>query len=486
MRSISAGLRLPRSSAGLLVLALSGCNCDDQLGGLRGSLVVEPEVLSFGEVPVGAEKQLQLTMRNKGSYLLMLEGLTTAAPFSVASNTSSIGIGGSVTAMAAFRPTAVGAVAGTLTITSNDQEAPTIEVPMSGTGIEAAVVVDPLIVDFGEVLWTTETLIPEKRSVTVTNPGTDSFDLTALELAGDGAGAFTLDPQQAVKTYGPRESQTFEVGYLPNAMGPVEGQVRIRTTAPNGAEIMVTLRGTGVGPVLDLCSTVTGQPEVCGSSGTPPRIDFGLLDRGGSATGQIRVVNTGDRDLTAQGLVQGAATEFTFNPDLATFGEFVLTPGQSQSFAVSYTAADYLFDSIIVAFGTRAAVRSATSLRVEARIRRADINVVPARVTMSLLDQSQHDQVDIGIYNCGQGPLTVSSVALNQTAGPTSAFTLSSAPAAGTVIQPQTDCMNPPAGASFTVAFDSATPGTYTANVAIGSSDPVDPTVNVEITATKR
>ena len=46
---------------------------------------------------------------------------------------------------------------GTLSITTDEKDVVPLEVPLIGEGIEAAVRVEPLVVDFGEVLWVANT-----------------------------------------------------------------------------------------------------------------------------------------------------------------------------------------------------------------------------------------------------------------------------------------------------------------------------------------
>lgn len=484
-RSFSTPARVAQTrwAAALLTLAAGACTCDESLGTLEGKLDVQPSALDFGDVPVGAEKQLELTLTNRGSFVLDIEGLETSPPFIAPVLTATLAPSGETKVMIAFRPASVGAQSGKLVIRANDPDAPEVEVPLSGTGIEAAVVVDPLVVDFGEVLWTNATQ-PEQRTVTVTNPGTDTFELTTLELTGDGGGAFTLDPQQAVKSYGPGESGTFTVNFLPNRMGLAEGTVTLRTTAPQGEEIVVTLRGTGVGPEMDVCTQVAGGAELCASRGEEPRLDFGPLDLGQSAMGTLRVLNTGTRDLTAEGAVQGPAQDFAFAPSPSAVGQIVIPPGQDRRFEVTYTANDYAFDSILIPFGSNAAMRTTALVRAEGRVRRADISLVPTMITLSLQQGSQSDEVTVEIHNCGTAPLSIGAISSRQTSGPAQAFSLADVPAPGTMIPPGM-CPQGTAGASFRILFNSAINGTYNAEVSVGSNDPLDPTATVQVVATK-
>jgi hypothetical protein len=470
-----------RYACAAFAIAISACNCDESIGRLEGELEVTPTSLDFGEVPVGGEKQLDLTLKNLGSAKLTVESFSVGAPFIAPSGTASVAPAFPRTVKIGFRPTTVGPSSGVLTIREEDPEAPEVEVSVRGVGIEAAVVVDPLTVDFGEVLWNSSTT-PQTRMISVSNAGSDGFDLTAIELAEDAGGAFTVDAGMAIRSYAPRSSDTFTVSYMPNSMGSVTGSVRIKTTAPTAPEIIVSLRASAVGPEMDLCVQVTGGGELCASRGEMTRLDFGVLTLNGRATGQIAIKNIGTRDLTAQGMLQGQAPDFMFMPSIAPLGEVVISPGQAQRIDVAYTANDYVFDSVLAAFGSNGATRRSGVVRLEARIAQADINVMPTRITISVQGGARRDEVPVSIFNCGQEALSLGAIQLAQ-GGPE--FTLADVPGMGTSIAPQS-CPGGTPGAMFRVIFDTATVGNYTARVSIASSDPVDPTVYVDVEASKR
>lgn len=466
-------------------LSISGCTCDESIGQLRGELEPDPKMLDFGDVPVGAEKTLPLKLKNNGSFLLNVLGYEVTGPFIAPTNTGSISAYGDITVQVGFRAPALGPVEGKLIVTSDDKNAATLEVPLIGNGIEAAVVVDPLEVDFGEVLWinTTEA---QHATITVSNSGTDSFDLTAIEMASDGGGAFAVDVMSAVNTYGPGATGTFDVSYLPNAMGRVEGSVRVRTTAPMGAEITVRLIGTGVGPLFELCVQDVGAAERCLSRGENLATTMGPIDINMSTSATIRVANIGNRDLTAAGSVAGPAQDFMFAPDPASQGEMTIMPGQDRRFEVTYTANDYDFDFIQVPFGSNAAENRSGNVRIEGRVTLADINIIPNAITITVEGGAFRDEVPVEIHNCGTAPLTLGNISLMQTGGPVmGVFSLTMVPMAGLVLPPE-NCPADPAVASFHVIFNSMTNGNYNATVSINSNDPVDPLMRVTVGATKR
>lgn len=478
-----------RAALGLLLagLSLGGCNCDETFVGLRGSLDVEPAELDFGKVPVGGEAERTLTLRNTGTFTLTVERFAAALPFvapDVATTTIATGRDREVTVR--FRPTTIGAAAGALSITTDEKDVVPLEVPLIGEGIEAAVRVEPLVVDFGEVLWVanTERLT---REVTITNPGTDDFELTQVELTEDAGGAFGLDPRDVVRTFGPGDSGTIQVSYLPVAMGLARGSVRITTTAPTAPEVVVTLRGTAVGPVMEVCAGTVSGAEACTAAGGAPEVNFGPVPLGTMSSGAIRVLNVGDRDLTVQGQLLGSPGEIVFAPSFDALGQLTVAAGGEQRVDVTYAPQDYQFDAVNVALGSNAAQRPSQVVPVRGEVPKPRIEVIPRSINFRVQGGVNEATVPVKVINCGTLDLHLTqNVAITQTGGPSAgAFSLTGALTAGTTVPPSGGCTQADPGPQFMVVFAPGATGQYSATIDIVSDDPSEPTVTVEILGTK-
>lgn len=468
----------------LLSGVVGGCNCDDDFVALKGSLDVNPEMADFGKVPVGGQGVQTLTLKNTGSFTLTIEGFTAGAPFIAPVLTTTIAPGRSIEVEVSFRPTEVGLASGSLIITTDERDAADTEVPVMGEGIEAAVRVEPLVVDFGEVLWVTNTEVMA-REVTITNPGTDSFELTTLELSADAGGAFGLDPKSAVTTFGPGDTQTFEVTYLPVAMGAAMGSVRIVTTTPTMPEIVVTLLGSAVGPVMEVCAGPTGT-EACTAASETPAIDFGPVALSNMASGAIRILNTGNRELTVQGQLLGAPGEINFAPSFMALGTFTVPAESEQLVDVTYVPTDYMFDAVNVAIGGNAAQRPSQVVPVRGEVPRAKIEVLPRSLNFRVQGSVPTTQAPIKIINCGTLDLTITQpIIVNQTGGPGRSFSAMNPPAQGTVIPPSPVCDQTAQGPQFMLIFSPSTVGQYSAEIDITSDDPSEGTVTVQIIGTK-
>ncbi|MBS1791707.1 MAG: choice-of-anchor D domain-containing protein [Acidobacteria bacterium] len=99
---------------------------------------VAPTSLDFGDVTVGQNKDLALTVRNIGGVSLTINSLDIDnARFSTPGTTApfTINAGATQTITVRFAPTATGQQRGTLTINSTDPARPTVTVALAGNGV---------------------------------------------------------------------------------------------------------------------------------------------------------------------------------------------------------------------------------------------------------------------------------------------------------------------------------------------------------------
>lgn len=104
------------------------------------TIAVAPATLAFGDVAVGASGSQTFTISNTGNATLtgsVALAAGTSTEFGASPTTFTIDAGGQpVTVTATYAPTGVGTDSGALVVTSNDAATPTLEVTVSGAGVE--------------------------------------------------------------------------------------------------------------------------------------------------------------------------------------------------------------------------------------------------------------------------------------------------------------------------------------------------------------
>ncbi len=107
---------------------------------------VSPGSLGYGNVNVGATKELGLTVANRGTAALQLSGMVLSNPrFTIVSGGAplTVAAGGQATVNVRFAPNAAGGQSGSLVLTTNDPARTTVTVGLAGTGV--AVAAEPLV-----------------------------------------------------------------------------------------------------------------------------------------------------------------------------------------------------------------------------------------------------------------------------------------------------------------------------------------------------
>jgi hypothetical protein len=169
-----------------------------------------------------------------------------------------------------------------LTITSEAPGSPHT-VALSGTGIQAAVSLSPASLSFGDQLvGTTST----GQSVTLTNSGTATLNISGVILTGTNSGDFSRTNHCAA-TLGAGLSCTLDVTFTPIAAGSRTATLSISGDAP-GSPHAVLLSGTGTGPGVSLA---------------PPSLSFGNQLVGTTSASQtVTLTNGGTAVLNISGV----------------------------------------------------------------------------------------------------------------------------------------------------------------------------------------
>lgn len=206
---------------------------------------VTPLALNFGDVRVGQSGTLTVTVNNTGGAdaAVAAPSLAGSADFSAGGGSFTVAASGSQTVTVQYAPAGVGADAGTLTVTSNDPNHPTVNVTLAGRGVQSALSVTPATVAFGSVV-TNGTVA---RVVTIVNNGSASAQVSGLALSG--TAEFTLGAGAPAVPFTVAAGANVDVplSYRPTNVGSDTGSLDVTSDDPTHPTLTVSLTGSGVG-----------------------------------------------------------------------------------------------------------------------------------------------------------------------------------------------------------------------------------------------
>jgi hypothetical protein len=240
--------------------------------GQGGQLDVSPASRDFMTQQVGTTSSVQtFTVTNNGNAALMITDVSIAVSddeedWIVEDLNVTLGMGASDTFDVQFSPnsmaespTGLGAQDATITITSDDGLDATETVTVTGTGVAALLDFseEPAEPDFADAAWTSPAGSGTTRTVTVTNNGTLTLNVTGSSfVSGNGIFAITAMGPPFMLTGG--QSRNMTVRCLPSSPAMIGNQsatLNLTSNADDGATQGVTLNCQGVRPNIQVSST---------------------------------------------------------------------------------------------------------------------------------------------------------------------------------------------------------------------------------------
>jgi hypothetical protein len=254
----------------------------------------DADALDFGRAVRGQRKTLVLTCRNDADVDGVLaigafEGngrVEFVQPFTADAGRVPVASGRSLPIAVTFRAAGSGPADAVLPIESEEADGPrrVARVRLSGTTLDRALACAPSTLDFGFVAPGSS----GRGEVVCTNQGSDSFHLTALELAAGEDPRFAADPVtlplEVPAAVGdvPGELR-LGLAFAPRAgdEGRWNGALRVSTDDPGATRFEVAVTGFAGGPVIT-CA--------------PASLDFGIVATGFTATRSFLCANAGADD----------------------------------------------------------------------------------------------------------------------------------------------------------------------------------------------
>ena len=219
-------------------------------------VTVTPSPLAFGNIPVGVQTLLPITITNNQSQPLSTVGSHIAgAGFTVVAASSTcpfpptpIPAGTTCTAVIGATPPTAGPITGTFTLVDNASNSPQA-IPLSATGVTGTFV-STTAVSFGNSVINTKSAL---KTVILHNILSTAVTISSISLPG--GSPFAIDPTSTCVpgSFAGGASCNIYLSVTPTAPGPVNATLTITDTAA-GSPQNVALTAVGV-PAVQLSAT---------------------------------------------------------------------------------------------------------------------------------------------------------------------------------------------------------------------------------------
>ena len=266
-----------------VLLTLVGCDCGTKTRKLFPKIEVLDDMgnarttVEFGQVQLNFTATRKVRIRNAGAASLSLEKAVFTNPLFVLGEPMpiSIAVNGEYELPLAFTPNVADQrELGTVTVTTDDPEKPTVQLNLAGIGVTATAVVQPTTLDFGEV-YAGEM---KELMFSLTNSGSNELPVTSARLTGvDPSVTSNLVP--LVKTLAGGETVTVTAKFVPTAQVALAGALELVLPAGVGNKT-IPIRGSGIQAMPKLCFKFDDTPiEQCtdGTTGMSLDVRFGTL-----------------------------------------------------------------------------------------------------------------------------------------------------------------------------------------------------------------
>ncbi|MFQ6092235.1 MAG: choice-of-anchor D domain-containing protein [bacterium] len=292
-----------------------------------------------------------------------------------------------------FTPSSLGAIAGNLSIVSNDPDESPTEVALSGRGVLAPlpdIEVSQTAHDFGEVIVGTTA----EWAMLVFNRGTDSLIVYSVTPEPSDFGVITPTFPRRVA---PDDSLWVVVTFTPSSAGAVTGSLIVVSDDPDEDEwtLTVEVRGTGI-LVPDIALSKT-------------RHDFGTVSIGHFGDWELLIYNFGSVDLIVDDV---SSDNSDFGVTFPTFPQEI-PPGGHLHVVVTFTpTSEGLITGALTATsndpdeGTSKVTLMGTGLLVPT----PDIDLPSVRLDFGSIAVGESTERRFTIYNVGTADLTVYGV----------------------------------------------------------------------------
>lgn len=256
------------SSSGNLAISSSGSNSNVNVallgtGLTAGALTPNPSSLSFGNVQVGNEQQLNETLTNSGgSNVTISQASISGTGFTMSglNPPEQLTPGQHISFSVTFAPQSAGNASGNISVISSASNS-NLSVPLTGTGTpvpQGQLTVAPTTLNFGNV-----TVGSNARLNGTLSASGSSVTVSSDNVSGS---AFTISGLSLPVTIPAGQNVPFTVTFTPQGAGAASGCITFNSNASNSPTIE-SLTGTGVPPAqhsVSLSWTASSSNNVIG------------------------------------------------------------------------------------------------------------------------------------------------------------------------------------------------------------------------------
>ena len=292
-----------------------------------GSLSVSPNPIAFGDVIVGENKSISVTLQNPGDEAITVSDVSISGADaglfgSNFSGSINLGAGESTTLNFTFTPDSEGDKSASASFTHTGTNTP-VNRSLTGTGGSGTtggeLAVSPASIDFGDVMVD----MNSSSTLSLENTGDESLEINSVTLGGDTPAQFSHNFTSTI-TLAPGATSSIEVTFEPGSEGAKSATLSLGHTGTN-SPVVVALQGNATS------STQPGELSV-----SPASVDFGSQVVGTTSDPTIlTLTNSGETALNVTNVTLGGGDASSFGHNFS--GTVALNPGQSTTVETTFS-----------------------------------------------------------------------------------------------------------------------------------------------------
>lgn len=425
---------------------------EDQIGMAHGRLVVAPERLDFGVVPIAELRMRTLELSNNGDAALEVTPSILGANIEglrVELTALTIIPGEKKTLEVAYVPEVVGALIGEIKFTTDSALTPEVRVPVNGNAIASPFSVEPKNIDFGNVRRGRTA----SQNIVIKNLIDEPITISLGNIEGSNAEDFRIGRPSSTFELEANAEATVEVSFAPAVLGLENARFDVEADCNVSCRERVVLSGVGVESTL---------------SCTPAAIDFRAITPGSCVTRSVTCENPETRSTS---IVELTIEESAPEMSVRTVAPIDVPGGASRDIEVDYCPTDLGPDSGRLKIVTREidGDRGMLSIELEGEGGGPDISVSPSNLVFGAAIGNLHVRRAL-IENTGFTALEVRN------------FRIEPAEAPYRVVRPSLPYYVQPAEAELLeIEFAPAVIGQHDAELIIDSNDGDEPEVRITL-----